>query len=191
MASAVECQNIVRPGVAALHLRYHNDKLLPADRDASAPISMPLAPRWRLLTSMPSTSEAAHRSNRNVFRLARVFASSRVFGIPMNSMSDHRLSKPKKSEYPAGNSRSCSTGDHRDHPLQAPEAVTQSRGKAIRTERPAPRPSASRPQKTKKILAPDLAPRNRGRYENVRKFNGKSIRKGSRALTKSGLSTVT
>ena len=33
----------------------------------------------------------------------------------------------------ASNSRSCSTGDHRDHSLQALEAVTQFRGRAIRT----------------------------------------------------------
>ena len=70
----------------------------------------------------------------------------------------------KKSDYPAGNSRSCSTGDHRDHRLQASGAATQSRGKAIRTEVPAPQPSASR-RKIKRQLAPGPAFRNRGRCE--------------------------
>ena len=68
----------------------------------------------------------------------------------------------KTPEYPAGTSRSCSTGDHRDHRLQAPGAVTQSRGKAIRTEMPAPQPSASRPKNRKtsrpKPDAPEMTP---------------------------------
>ena len=42
----------------------------------------------------------------------------------------------------------ASTGHYRDHRFQSPEAVTHSRGKAIRTEMPAPQPSASRPRKT-------------------------------------------
>ena len=76
----------------------------------------------------------------------------------------------RTSDYQAGNSRSCLTGDHRDHRLQAAGAAVQSRGKAIRTEMPAPQPSTSR-SKSKRTICPGLAPRNRRRPEIGKKFN--------------------
>ena len=88
-------------------------------------------------------------------------------------------------------SRSRSIGDHREHQLQAPEAATQSRGMATRTETSPSRQLASRPQNTQNLPRPKSGtPESRPAGEMHGNSKGEPIKQGSHTLTRQECLTI-